>query len=381
MKLSIDVTARAGSARVGTVTTTRGTFNTPVFMPVATRGAIRSLGTHQLSELVTRGGGGAEVLLGNTYHLMSRPGADIVESMGGLHDFTGWHGGHMLTDSGGFQIFSLEPRVTAEGAVFRSTYDGSLLELTPERAVRIQEQLGADIQMVLDVCAALPASTEVLRESMLLTADWAARAKAAHRRTHDQALFGIVQGGDDLHLRTESARRTVDIGFDGYAIGGLSVGETRERMMESLEAAVAELPEDQPRYLMGVGDPVSLIEAIARGVDMFDCVLPTRLARHGTLLTSDGRLNIKRAEYARSVDAVEEGCPCVTCRTYPRGLLRHLASQGETTAQILATIHNLTWMLGFVEDIRRAIRDGSLDSMRLETAETWQGMTPGRADG
>lgn len=380
MRLALDVASTSGSARTGVVATARGLFRTPVFMPVATRGAIRSLGTHQLSELVTRGGGGAEVLLGNTYHLMSRPGADVIESMGGLHHFTGWHDGHMLTDSGGFQVFSLEPRVTAEGAVFRSTYDGSLLELTPERAVRIQERLGADIQMVLDVCAALPASTGFLREAMLLTADWAARAKDAHRRTEDQALFGIVQGGDDPQLRTESAQRTVEIGFDGYAIGGLSVGETREEMMRSLEAAVDELPADQPRYLMGVGDPVSVIEAIARGVDMFDCVLPTRLARHGTLLTSEGRLNIKRAEYTRSLEPIEEGCPCVTCRTYPRGLLRHLASQGETTAQILSTIHNLTWMLGFVEDIRSAISDGSLDSMRSSTADIWRGMAPGRRD-
>lgn len=378
MRLSIETTATDGSARSGRVMTARGGFDTPVFMPVATRGAIRSLGTHQLADLRTRRGGGAEVLLGNTYHLMSRPGVDVIETLGGLHEFTGWREGHMLTDSGGFQIFSLGPRVSSEGAVFRSTYDGSLLELTPESAVRIQERLGADIQMVLDVCAGLPASTEVLRDAMLLTADWAARARAAHRRTEDQALFGIVQGGDDPALRTESAQRTVEIGFDGYAIGGLSVGEERERMMESLEAAVAELPVDQPRYLMGVGDPVSIIEAIVRGVDMFDCVLPTRLARHGTLLTSRGRLNIKRAEHARSEEPIEADCPCVTCRTYPRGLLRHLASQGETTAQILSTIHNLTWMLGFVEDIRVAMTDGGLEKMRSETAEIWRDMAPGR---
>lgn len=380
MRLGIEVSATAGAARRGTVTTARGMFQTPVFMPVATRGAIRALGTHQLAELVGRGGGRAEVLLGNTYHLMSRPGADVIDSLGGLHRFTGWNEGHMLTDSGGFQVFSLKPRLNDEGAVFRSTYDGSLVELTPEGAVRIQEQLGADIQMVLDVCAALPSSTDVLREAMLRTADWAARAKEAHRRTADQALFGIVQGGDDAGLRRESALRTVEIDFDGYAIGGLSVGETRDRMMISLEAAVEHLPQDQPRYLMGVGDPISMIEAIARGVDMFDCVLPTRLARHGTLLTDAGRLNIKRAEFATSQDPIEADCPCVTCRTYPRGLLRHLASQGETTAQVLCTIHNLTWMLGFVDDIRSAIETGTLDRMRRDVADTWSGMAPGAQD-
>lgn len=381
MRLEVEITATSGAARLGRVATARGSFRTPVFMPVATRGAIRSLATHQLAGIRGKNGSEVEVLLGNTYHLMQRPGADTVAALGGLHRFTGWGDRHMLTDSGGFQVFSLGPKVVDDGALFRSTYDGSRILLTPEDAVRIQEQLGAEIQMVLDVCAALPATPEVLRSAVETTANWATRARAAHRRTADQALFGIVQGGDDPGLRSESARRTVALDFDGYAIGGLSVGETRERMMESLEAALSELPADQPRYLMGVGDPLSIIEAVARGVDMFDCVLPTRLARHGTLLTDAGRLNIKRAEHASSDEPVAADCPCETCRNYPRGLLRHLLTQGELTGQILATIHNLTWILSFVEEIRDAIADGTLDGLRARVASSWRDMAPVRKEG
>lgn len=380
MKLHLDLSDSCGSARRGSVTTARGTFQTPVFMPVATRGAIRSLATHQMASIATKHGAQIEVVLGNTYHLMQRPGADTVEALGGLHGFTGWGDRHMLTDSGGFQVFSLSPKVSDDGAEFRSTYDGSKILLTPESAVRIQEQLGADIQMVLDVCAGLPATQAVLRSAVERTAQWAARAKRAHARTADQSLFGIVQGGDNLDLRRESALRTVEIDFDGYAIGGLSVGETREQMMESLESAIAELPADQPRYLMGVGDPLSIIEAVARGVDMFDCVLPTRLARHGTLLTDNGRLNIKRSEFADDDSPVSSNCTCETCLNYPRGLLRHLISQGELTGQILATIHNLTWILSFVEDIRSAISGGTLDVMRAEVAQNWASMSPERKD-
>jgi queuine tRNA-ribosyltransferase len=302
-----------------------------------------------------------------------------VAALGGLHRFTGW-GGHMLTDSGGYQVFSLEPKVTDEGATFRSTYDGDTHLLTPEGAVATQELLGADIQMVLDVCAPLPSSTAVLRDALERTSRWAARARQAHRRTEDQALFGIVQGGDDVALRRESAERTVELDFDGYAIGGLSVGETRERMLPALESAIAVLPADQPRYLMGVGDPVSIVEAVARGVDMFDCVLPTRLARHGTLLTDGGRLNIKRAEFARSEDPIDPDCPCATCRHYPRGLLRHLSSLGESTAHNLCTIHNVTWILGLVEQLRVAIAAGELDALRARVGAAWSQMGPGLGD-
>ncbi|MHB1137384.1 MAG: tRNA guanosine(34) transglycosylase Tgt [Microthrixaceae bacterium] len=376
MRLDLQVTATDGAARTGVMHTARGRIDTPVFMPVATRGAIRGMSTHEVASLRTTAGSRAEILLGNTYHLMLRPGAETVAALGGLHRFTGWDG-HMLTDSGGYQVFSLEPKVDDRGARFRSTYDGDSHLLTPELAVEIQELLGADIQMVLDVCAPLPSSTAVLREALERTALWAGRARAAHRRTADQALFGIVQGGDDVALRRESASRTVELDFDGYAVGGLSVGETRERMLPALEAALEVLPADQPRYLMGVGDPVSIVEAVARGVDMFDCVLPTRLARHGTLLTDGGRLNIKRAEFARSDDPIDPDCPCTTCRTYPRGLLRHLSTLGESTAHNLCTIHNLTWILGLVDRIRAAIAGGRLDALRVEVATQWSQMGPG----
>ncbi len=376
MKLTLDVTATDGRARTGTVTTSRGTFRTPLYMPVGTRGSIRALMTHELAGLRGADGTQAEIVLGNTYHLMLRPGADVVADLGGLHRFTGWDG-LMLTDSGGYQVFSLEPKLHDGGAEFRSTYDGSTHLLTPEGAVATQELLGADIQMVLDVCAPLPSSREALREALELTSAWAARARTAHRRTEDQALFGIVQGGAEVDLRTESARRTAELDFDGYAVGGLSVGETRDEMLPALAAALDELPEDQPRYLMGVGDPVSIVESVAMGIDMFDCVLPTRLARHGTLLTDHGRLNIKRSEFARSDDPVDASCPCATCRRYSRGYLRHLSSVGEPAAASLCSVHNLTWMLTLVGRTRSAIAAGRLDQLRREVAEVWTGSGPG----
>jgi len=376
VKLTIDVEHRDGRARTGTVHTARGAFRTPLFMPVATRGSIRALMTHELTGLAAADGTRAEVLLANTYHLMLRPGAEVVAELGGLAAFSGWDG-LTLTDSGGYQVFSLGPKLHDGGAEFRSTYDGSTHLLTPEGAVATQELLGADIQMVLDVCAALPSSRVALRDALETTASWAARARAAHRRTGNQALFGIVQGGTETDLRAESAQRTVELDFDGYAVGGLSVGETREEMLPALDAALEHLPVDQPRYLMGVGDPLSIVEAVARGVDMFDCVLPTRLARHGTLLTDAGRLNIKRAEFARSEDPIDPNCPCPTCATYARGYLRHLTAVGEPAAASLCTVHNLTWMLGLVARIRAAIAAGRLDGLRAEVAGVWSGSGPG----
>jgi len=370
VKLHIEVTATDGVARAGVVRTARGEFRTPVFMPVGTRGAVRTVTSADLDRL------GAEVVLGNTYHLMLRPGADVVAAMGGLHRFEAWSG-HTLTDSGGYQIFSLDPKVDDGGATFRSTYDGSRHRLTPEDAVRIQELLGADIQMVLDVCSALPAPTRQLRRAVDRTADWAARARRAHGRNGDesiterQALFGIVQGGTDAELRAESAQRTVELDFDGYAVGGLSVGETREAMLPALEAAVAHLPADQPRYFMGLGDPVGIIEAVARGIDMMDCVLPTRLARHGTLLTDAGRLSIRRAEFATSLDPIDPTCPCEVCARYPRGYVRHLMQLGEPTGATLCTLHNVAWLLRFVDRIREAIEGGRLDRLRADVAAVW----------
>ena len=363
MSLSLTVESTDGAARAGVVTTARGTFRTPCFMPVGTRGAVRTVSATDLEEL------GVEVVLANTYHLMLRPGADVVAALGGVHGFMGWDR-HTLTDSGGFQVFSLEPKVDDDGVVFRSTYDGTRHRLTPEDAVAVQEQLGADIQMVLDVCPPLPSPPDVVRLAVDRTAAWAARAKAAHRR-EGQALFGIVQGGIDTALRSESARRTVELDFAGYGIGGLSVGESRADMLPALAAAIGELPADRPRYLMGVGDAIGLVEAIALGVDMFDCVLPTRLARHGTVLTSAGRIQLKRAEFATSDRPLDDMCSCVVCRRWSRGYLRHLIQVGEPGAARLLTLHNLAWTLDLIGRTRAAISAGTLASLRAEVREAW----------
>ncbi|HVM07044.1 MAG TPA: tRNA guanosine(34) transglycosylase Tgt [Acidimicrobiales bacterium] len=356
MTLRLDITATDGAARTGTITTPRGTFQTPCFMPVATRASIRAFTTADLEAL------GAEVMLSNTYHLMLRPGADVVAALGGIHGFAAWNG-HVLTDSGGYQVFSLKPKVDDDGATFRSTYDGSIHHLTPERAVEVQELLGADIQMVLDVCPPLPSPPQVIRQAVERTAAWAARAKAAHRR-EGQALFGIVQGGVDPELRREAAERTAALDFPGFGIGGLSVGESRDEMLPALEAAIGGLPPERPRYLMGLGDPVGLVESIARGVDMFDCVLPTRLARHGSVLTSGGRLQIRNAAHARDDSPLDSTCPCAVCARYSRAYLRHLLQVGEPAALQLLTGHNLAWILALVKRARASIASGTLDELR-----------------
>jgi queuine tRNA-ribosyltransferase len=359
----ITVDAIDGAARAGTVTTARGAFATPVFMPVGTRGSVKAVDARDLESV------GATVVLGNTYHLMLRPGADVVADLGGLGAFSGWTG-HTLTDSGGFQVFSLNPKVDDEGVTFRSTYDGSQHRLTPESAVATQAAIGADIQMVLDVCSALPASDDVIRLAVERTALWAARARGAPR-PEGQALFGIVQGGVDEAMRVDSARRTVALDFDGYGIGGLSVGESRAEMIRALEATTPELPTDRPRYLMGVGDPVGMVEAVARGVDMFDCVLPTRLARHGTALTSTGRYQVKNASNARSSDPLDDACACPTCQRYSRGYVRHLLQVGEPSAARLLTLHNLAWVFGLMARMRTAIANGTLAALRDEIVDIW----------
>ncbi len=357
--------ATDGAARAGTVTTARGTFATPCFMPVGTRGAVRLLDAGDLDRL------GPQVVLANTYHLMLRPGAATVAALGGLHRFTGWDG-HLLTDSGGFQVFSLRPKVDEGGATFRSTYDGSSHRLTPESAVSIQEAMGADIQMVLDVCPALPAPDVDVRLAMDRTLDWAKRARYAHRR-EGQSLFGIVQGGVNREWRAECAEALVALDFDGYGIGGLSVGEPRHQMLPALAAATGSLPADRPRYLMGVGDPVSALEAIALGVDMMDCVLPTRLGRHGSALTSGGRLQMRAAAHASDDGPVDPCCDCEVCARWSRGYLRHLFVVNELTASRLLTIHNLAWLLALFARARSAIVSGTLDGLRAEVADTWAG--------
>lgn len=369
MTLQFEVTATDGAARTGIVTTARGSFRTPLFMPVGTRGAVRTLSSADLEGL------GVEVMLGNTYHLMLRPGADLVEQLGGIHGFASW-GGHVLTDSGGFQVFSLEPRVDDEGVTFRSTYDGTKHRLTPERAVAVQEQLGADIQMVLDVCPPLPSPPAVVRLAVERTLRWAERARACHSR-RDQSIFGIVQGGTDPSLRAESARRTAALDFDGYGIGGLSVGEPRAEMLPALAAAMAELPTDRPRYLMGVGDPVALVEAAALGVDQFDCVLPTRLGRHGTVLTSAGRMQLRRADNARDDGPLDPTCACSVCARWSRAYLRHLIMVNEPLAPRLVTIHNLAWTLNLMDRVRAAIASGTIAELGAEVREVWDSPVPG----
>lgn len=366
--IRLQINATDGLARTGVVQTARGTFRTPCFMPVGTRAAVRTLTSGDLEQL------GAEVILGNTYHLMLKPGADLVKRFGGLHGFADWHG-HVLTDSGGFQIFSLEPKVTDEGATFKSTYDGSSHHLSPEGSVEIQQKLGSDIQMVLDVCPPLPSSEAVVRAALERSVLWADRAKQAHAPARaagsQQAQFGIVQGGINVAMRAESAERTLAIGFDGYGIGGLSVGETRDEMLPALAAVTEVLPTDRPRYLMGVGDPVSIVEAVALGVDMFDCVLPTRLARHGTILTSSGRMNLRNARFAEDPEPLEPGCACETCSRWSRAYLRHLLMVSEPTASRLTTIHNVHWLLRLMESAQTAIASGTFQQLRNQVAAVW----------
>lgn len=279
-------------------------------------------------------------------------------------------GGHILTDSGGYQIFSLEPKITEEGATFRSVYDGAAVELTPERSVAVQQELGSDIAMVLDVCPALPASRDDLSAVVERTLRWAERSRDAHDRP-DQSQFGIVQGGVEPDLRAHSARRTVEIGFDGYAVGGLSVGESREEMVPALAAATRELPADKPRYFMGLGDPIGLVEAVHNGIDMFDCVLPTRLARHGTALTSSGRINLRNRQFARDDQPIDPAFRHPLSSRYPRAYLRHLLVTNEATAGRIITLHNLAWLADLVTRMRQAIVEGRFEAFRTEVWAVW----------
>lgn len=358
--------ATDGAARAGLLSTPHGDVQTPAFMPVGTRAAVKAVDTDDLHAV------GAEIVLANTYHLMLRPGADLIADLGGLHGFMAWDG-PILTDSGGFQIFSLEPSIDEDGATFRSIYDGATVRLTPEDAVSVQERLGPDIAMVLDVCVGLPAPREIVEAQMRRTLRWAERCVSAHTRS-DQALFGIVQGGVDLDLRAESARSTAELGFEGLAIGGLSVGEPAEERNAALSAAVSELPVEKPRYVMGLGDTDGLLDAILRGADMFDCVIPTRLARHGRALTSTGDFNVNVTEMTADDSPLDLDCPCLTCARYSRAYLRHLVRMKEISAHRLLTIHNLTYTLRLIAGARTAIVEGRLESYV-------EGVTAGRLDG
>ena len=362
-----------GAARLGEFETPHGVVQTPAFMPVGTQGAVKGTLFEDLEDA------GAEIILGNTYHLHLRPGDDLIARRGGLHRFIGWDR-PILTDSGGYQVFSLAERrkITEDGAEFQSHIDGSRHHLTPESAVDIQMRLGSDIAMVLDECLAYPATREEAAVSMQRSVRWAARCRERlellrSTRVPDvvvsnsgQAQFGIVQGGVFPDLRCESADATKAIGFEGYAIGGLSVGEPIDLMYEIVGQTVARLPVAQPRYLMGAGTPEDLVESVARGVDMFDCVLPTRNARNGQLFTSQGRLNIRNARYTEDDNPPDPECRCYTCRRHSRAYLRHLHLSGEMTAAALNTLHNLTFYLDTMKRIRDAIAFGTFDTFRQE---------------
>jgi len=359
-RMRFELEATDGTARAGRLVLARGVVHTPAFMPVGTAGTVKAMTPEELRAL------GAGIVLGNTFHLMLRPGVDVIEAHGGLHRFMHWDG-PILTDSGGFQVWSLAPmrRVTEQGVRFRSPVDGSEVFLDPERSIAVQHALGADIVMVFDECTPYPATEAEARASMELSLRWARRSRAAHGSS-PAALFGIVQGGIYPALRRASLEGLLEIGFDGYAIGGLSVGEPEAERLAVLEALAPHLPAGRPRYLMGVGRPEDLVEAVRRGVDMFDCVLPTRNARNGDLFTSGGVLRIRNARYRLDTRPPDPGCDCYTCRNYTRAYLRHLHLSGEILAARLATWHNLHYYLRLMREMRAAILAGRFERWRAD---------------
>ncbi|GAB6886637.1 tRNA guanosine(34) transglycosylase Tgt [Desulfothermus okinawensis JCM 13304] len=339
-----------GNARIGRLKTKHGIVNTPIFMPVGTRASVKALSSHDVYSI------GAEIILSNTYHLYLRPGDKLIKELGGLHNFMNWHR-PILTDSGGYQVFSLSALrdITEEGVIFRSHIDGSKHLFTPENVTQIQENLGSDIMMVLDECVPYGADYDYTKKSLKLTTTWAKRAYLA-RKNPKQLLFGIVQGGFFSDLREESAKQITEIPFDGYAIGGLSVGEPKEIMFNMLGSVIPILPWNRPRYLMGVGKPMDILNAIEMGVDMFDCVLPTRNARNGTLYTSLGKINIKKKKFKKDDSPLDPNCNCYTCTNFTRAYLRHLYTTRELLAYRLNTIHNLAFYLNLVREARFAIK-------------------------
>lgn len=339
-------------ARRGRVMTPHGTIETPVFMPVGTAATVKAMRPEQVEET------GAEIILSNTYHLYLRPGHEIVREAGGLHRFMNWNKS-ILTDSGGFQVFSLGAmrKISEEGVQFRSHIDGSKHMLTPEKSMEIQNALGSDIIMAFDECAPYPADRQYVKDSLERTTRWLKRCKDYHKNTEKQSLFGIMQGGMYADLRKQSAEEIVELDLPGYAIGGLSVGEPKPLMYEMLDGCVDYLPKEKPRYLMGVGSPDCLFEGVERGIDMFDCVLPTRIARHGMAMTSVGRVNIKNAKYERDFTALDPNCDCYTCRKYSRAYLRHLFKADEILSSMLMTNHNIHFLVNTMKNIRKSIEE------------------------
>ena len=355
-------TCKQSGARLGVLHTPHGDIETPIFMPVGTQATVKSMTPEELKEEV-----GAQIILSNTYHLYLRPGHELVKKAGGLHEFMHWDK-PILTDSGGFQVFSLGPlrKISEEGVEFRSHLDGSKHFLTPEKAMEIQNALGSDIMMAFDECAPYPASREYVKNSLERTTRWLERCKEAHKNPEKQALFGIIQGGMYKDLREQSAKEITAIDLPGYAIGGLSVGEPKPMMYDILEHTTPFMPVDKPRYLMGVGSPDDLIEGVIRGVDMFDCVLPTRIARNGTAMTSQGKVVVRNATYAEDFTPLDPECDCYTCRNYTKAYIRHLIKTNEILGARLITTHNLHFLLKLMENIRQAIREDRLLDFREE---------------
>ncbi len=367
-----EIEARDGAARAGLLHTPRGVVRTPCFMPVGTKGTVKAISPERLRSL------GAQVILGNTYHLALRPGSEVVKALGGIHRFMQWEG-PILTDSGGYQVFSLRStaRIDDSAVEFRSIYDGSKHVFTPERAMAEQSALGSDLIMCLDQCPPGTATDAEVAEAVGRTSRWAERCKTAHQEREGlgtdgpQMLLGITQGGVVDRLRRQSAERLQEIGFPAYAIGGLTVGEDRNAMLETTEYTASLLPDDRLRYFMGIGDPAGLLEVIARGVDIFDCVLPTRTARMGTAFIPEGRLNLRNAEHALSTAPLEEGCPCTACSGFTRGAIRHFIMQKEILGLMLLTEHNLTYLTRLVADAREAIKAGTYAAFRSFRVTAW----------
>jgi queuine tRNA-ribosyltransferase len=361
------VKATCGAARLGEITTSRGNIRTPAFMPVGTAGTVKAMLPASVRET------GADIILGNTYHLMLRPGAERIARLGGLHKFMGWER-PILTDSGGFQVMSLSKlrKITEDGVRFNSHVDGNEEFLSPERAMEIQGLLGADIQMVLDECPAFPATEAEIEKSLALSMRWAKRSKAAFKSGDGRACFGIVQGGVFPHLRRRSAEELIEIGFDGYALGGLAVGESQAAMFGVLDAAVPHLPKDRPHYLMGVGKPDDIAGAVLRGIDMFDCVLPTRSGRNGQAFTWDGALNLRNARHAEDAAPLDPNCRCPACRDYSRAYLHHVVKANEIIAAMLITWHNLTFYQDLMGALRDAIAAGTTQAVAARLFEAYR---------